>query len=51
MTTALVIAYLPMLHAAYATRERPLSTLDDGSAGPVTPNSLLFAWSPDANPS
>ena len=50
VTTALVIAYLPMLYAAYATRERPLSTLDDGSAGPVTPNSLLFAWSPDANP-
>ena len=50
VTTALVIAYLPMLYAAYATRERPLITLDDGSAGPVTPNSLLFAWSRDANP-
>lgn len=50
VTTALVVGYLPSLYAAYSAREQALMTLDDGTNDRITPDSLLRAWSPDADP-
>ncbi len=43
LTIALVIGYLPSLYAAYAERERKLTTLDDGSEDRITPTNLVCA--------
>lgn len=48
--TALVIGYLPALYGAYSERERKLMTLDDGTEGQISPNSLILARAPDRDP-
>lgn len=46
LTTALVIGYLPSLYSAFASRERRLITLDDGTEGRITPTNLLISRTP-----
>ena len=50
ITVALVIGYLPSLYSAYSDREKMLVTLDAGNKERISPDALVKAWAPDADP-